>query len=82
MSGFRGWLYRSLLLRRWHCTPECGWRGYRFSRSQFRRRMRQVRVALLVLLLGLAVVGAVWYALSRVSSGRGATPDDGIQEVE
>jgi hypothetical protein len=73
---------RSLLLRRWRCTPECGWHGYRFSRSQFHRRKRQVRMALLIVLGAMAVVGLVWYALSRVSARGGATQEEGIQEVE
>jgi hypothetical protein len=39
-------------------------------------------MALLIVLTAMAVVGLVWYALSRVSARGGATQEEGIQEVE
>jgi hypothetical protein len=39
-------------------------------------------MALLIVLTAMAVVGLVWYALSRVSARGGASQDEGIQEVE
>jgi hypothetical protein len=82
MSGAGGWLCRWLLLRHWHCSPECGWTGYRFSRSQFRERKRQIRLALLIMVLAVLGVATVWSALSRLSGRGGSAHDEGIQEAE
>ena len=69
-----------LSLRRFRCTRECGWRGVRFSRSQFHKSKKKIRLALIVIFFILAAAYTVRYMLPRV--GTGGTHDDGIQEVE
>jgi hypothetical protein len=71
----------SLLLLRWfRCSAQCGWRGLRFSRSQYRKRKKKIRFALVVLFFVLAAAYTVHYMLP--SDGVGGTHDDGIQEGE
>jgi hypothetical protein len=69
-----------LLLRRFRCTTQCGWRGLRFSRSRFRKSKKKIRFALIVLLFVLAAAYTVRCMLPRV--GAGGSHDEGIQEVE
>lgn len=71
-----------LFLRGLRCESKCGWRGLRFSRSQFRRGKRSLRKTLLVGILLLIVVVIVWHALTRAGSTLGGAHGDGIQEVE
>jgi len=61
---------------------ECGWRGLRFSRSQFHRTARKLRVAFVVALFIVLATATVRFVLSRVGSQSSATHDEGIQEVE
>ena len=77
-----GFLATLLFLRGYRCTTKCGWRGLRFSRSQFLRRKRKLRVAFVVALLILLAAATVRLVLSRVGSSSSATHDDGVQEVE
>ena len=71
-----------VLLRGYRCTPECGWRGLRFSRSRFRRQKKRLRVALVVAVFILMAAATVRYALSRVGTRSGAAGDEGIGEVD
>ena len=75
-------LARLIFLRGLRCKPNCGWRGFRFSRSLFRRRERRLMVALFVVLFIAIAAWTVRYVLSRAGSGSGGTQDDGVQEVD
>jgi len=79
-SGEKGLLASVFFLRRFRCTTQCGWSGFCFSRSQFRKRKKKIRFALIVVFFVLAAACTVRYMLSRV--GVGDSHDDGIQEVE
>ena len=79
-SGDKGSLATLLLLRRFRCSSQCGWRGLRFSRSQYQKSKRKIRFALIVLFFVLAAAYTVHYMLPHV--GTGGTHDDGIQEGE
>jgi hypothetical protein len=80
--GTTGLLARLIFLRGLRCKPDCGWRGFRFSRSLFRRRKRRLRYALFIVLFIAAAAWTVRYALSRAASGQGGAVDDGVQEVD
>jgi hypothetical protein len=80
--GTIGFLATLLFLHGFRCTAECGWSGFRFSRSQFLRRKRKVRAALVVLLFLVIAAVTVRFVLSRVGLGSGPLHDEGIQEVE
>jgi hypothetical protein len=71
-----------LFLRGFRCTTKCGWRGFRFSRSQFQRHKRQLRATFVTLLLILLAAATVHFVLSRVGTGARAIQDEGIQEAE
>jgi hypothetical protein len=64
------------------CKPDCGWRGFRFSRNLFRRRKRRVISVLFVILFIATAALTVRYVLSRVGGGQSGAQDDGIREVE
>jgi uncharacterized membrane protein AbrB (regulator of aidB expression) len=64
------------------CSTQSGWRGFHFSRSEFRRRKRRLRATLFIVLFIIATAMTVRYVLLRVSSGEGGAHDDGIREVE
>jgi hypothetical protein len=81
-KGLVGLLASLLFLRGFRCEPPCGWRGLRFSRSRMYKYKQRFRRALVIAIFILAAALAVRYALSRLSSSRGATHDDGIQEVD
>jgi hypothetical protein len=70
-----------LFLRGYRCTPECGWRGVRFSRSRFRRQRKRFRVVVIGLVFMLIAAGAVRYVLARMGPSSGPS-DDGIREVD
>lgn len=78
MASVCGWL----LLRHWRCTPECGWRAYRFSRSQFRQHRTKLRSFLLIGVFTIFGMATVWYAISHASGSGHAQHDDGVQEGE
>jgi hypothetical protein len=69
------------MLRGWRCTPECGWRGLRFSRSLFSRGKHRVRNAGIAVLVVLGAALAVRHVLSRAPERASPTGDEGIQEV-
>lgn len=79
--GTNGFLFRMLFLRRYRCTPECGWRGVRFSRSRFRQQKKRFRVVVIGLLFMLTAAVAVRYVLARMGPPGGSV-DDGIREVD
>jgi len=81
-SGARGLLTDLLFLRGYRCTPECGWRGLRFSRSRFRRQKKRLRVALVVAVFILMAAATVRYVLSRDGSRSGGGGNEGIGEVD
>jgi hypothetical protein len=81
-TGITGWLAGVFFLRGLSCKPDCGWRGFRFSRSLFRRRKRRLRSALFVVLFIAMAALTVRYVLSRAGAGPGGTHDDGFREVE
>lgn len=78
--GTAGRLARLIFLRGLRCKPDCGWRGFRFSRSLFRRRKRRLMYVLLVVLFIATATWTVRYLLARV--GPRAPEDDGIREVQ
>jgi hypothetical protein len=80
-TGLTGRLARLLFLRGLRCKPNCGWRGFRFSRTQFRRRKRHLKVTVVVVLFVAIAVITIRYLVLRGGMGGGAH-DDGIQEVE
>jgi ABC-type maltose transport system permease subunit len=69
-----------LCLRVYRCTTECGWRGLRFSRSQFRRRKRRLKATLFVVLFIVTAAVTVRYVLTHLGSVQSPPGDDGIQE--
>jgi hypothetical protein len=71
-----------IFLRGYRCTPECGWRGLRFSRSRFRKQKKRLRVALIVAVFIVLAAATVRYVLSRVGTRTGSGVDDGIGEVD
>jgi len=71
-----------LFLQRLRCNTKCGWRGFRFSRTQYRRHKRQLKVSLFVVLFIMAAAVTVRYAISRFGSGQSGPRDEGIREVE
>jgi zona occludens toxin (predicted ATPase) len=72
-------LARLIFLRGLRCKPHCGWHGFRFSRSLFRRRKRRLMYALFILLF---IATAVWTVRHVISGAGAAPPDDGTDEVE
>jgi hypothetical protein len=80
-SGPRRLFLRALMLRIWRCTPECGWRGLRFSISLFRQGKNRLRKVILAVLFGVGCVFAVRYALSRAPERSMPTGDENIHEV-
>jgi hypothetical protein len=70
-----------LFLRGYRCTPECGWRGVRFSRSRFRRQRKRFRVAVVGLVFMLMAAVAVRYVLARMAPPSKPS-DDGVREVD
>ena len=81
-TGITGTLARLVFLRGLRCKPNCGWRGFRFSRSLYRRRRRRLMYALFVVLFIATAAWTVRYVLSRAGAGQGGPADDGIQEVD
>ena len=79
-SGEKGLLASLLFLRWFRCTTQCGWRGVRFSRSQFRKNKKKIRFALIAVFFLLAAVYTVHFMLPRV--GAGGSHDDSTQEIE
>jgi hypothetical protein len=75
-------LARLFFLRGLRCNTKCGWRGFRFSRSELRRRKRSLTVTLFILLFILIAAAAVSHVISHAGLGASAAHDDGIQEVE
>jgi len=75
-------LARLFFLRGFRCTTECGWRGLRFSRSQYRRQKRKLRALLFFLLFVVVAAITVRYVLARIGSGPNGPRDEGILEVE
>jgi len=75
-------LARVVFLRDLRCKPNCGWRGFRFSRSLLRRRRRRLGYALFVVLFIVATAWTVRHLLLRVGSSQGEMIDDGIQEID
>jgi len=69
-----------LLFSNLPCKPNCGWRGFRFSRSLLRRRRKRLRYALFVVLFLVATAMTVRYVLSRAGAGQGRHVDDGIRK--
>lgn len=74
-------LLRALMLRIWRCTPECGWRGIRFSVSLFHQGKTRLRKAMVFILMLIGCVVAVRYALSRAPERPMPTGDENIHEV-
>src|ERR1039458_2063218 len=77
-TGASGLLIGLIFLRGYRCTPECGWRGLRFSRSRFRKQKKRLRVALIVAVFILTAAATVRFVLSRVGTRSGSTGDEGI----
>jgi hypothetical protein len=77
-----GTLARLIFLRRLRCKPNCGWCGFRFSRSLYRRRKRRLVYALFVVFFVAMAAWTVRYVLLRAGLSQGGTVDDGIREVE
>jgi hypothetical protein len=73
---------RLLFFRGLRCKPNCGWHGFRFSRSLFRRRRGRLMYALFVVLFIAAAALTVRYVLARAGSGPGGTAGDEILEVD
>ena len=80
--GVGGSLTALLFLPEYRCTPECGWRGLRFSRSRFRKHKKRLRSVLIVVAFMLASAATVCYVLSRVGPRPEPGGDDGIGEVD
>jgi hypothetical protein len=80
--GPKGRIARLLFLRALRCKPDCGWRGFRFSRSLYRRRRRRLMYALFVVIFIVTAAWAVRCVLSRASTGQGGAVDDGVREVD
>ncbi len=79
--GANGFLLGLLFLRGYRCTPDCGWRGLRFSQSRFRKQKKRLRVAVIVAVFLLMAAVTVRYVLARVGT-RTPTGGDGIGEVD
>jgi hypothetical protein len=69
-------------VRNFGCSPECGWHGLFPSVTALVRRRRQIRMAVMLLVLGLGAGFVVWkYKSDIVWSPQRPAVGDGVEEA-